>query len=143
MARLALLSLLSWLVPTKAEAQTASEATQTMPVQPSSLMLGQMNGHPVFCFSDIPGDETTALQPGYCVAILPFPDSRNAASNEIQLFLNLQVPQNTTRISVPSPTVRPVTMPVPSSPPPQSSQPSTFEERQTTERIRQELEPLW
>ncbi|MGC9502437.1 hypothetical protein [Baaleninema sp.] len=146
-ARFAWLPLLSLLVSTAAEAQTVSQPTPTRPEPPPSMMLGQMNGHPVFCFPGTPGNENTAPQAGYCVAILPFPDGTNAATNEIQLFVNLQIPQNATRISLPSPVNRPVADSNAPSPPSQRFRPEKPEQRPTdngTENsTRQELEPLW
>lgn len=65
------------------------QTTHSPPVMPQPMMVGQLNGHPLFCFPET-GPESSP-QGGYCVAILPFPDGSQSAIEGMELFVNLQV----------------------------------------------------
>lgn len=91
------------LLPLLSLGSGAIARAQTPPPAPSpAIVLGQMNGNPVFCFPDRAATAEMPAQAGYCIAVLPFPDG-NTANTDMQLWVNLQIPQTASRVSVPMP----------------------------------------
>ncbi|NMG58141.1 hypothetical protein E1H12_06275 [Geitlerinema sp. P-1104] len=89
---------------TSVESQVVPEhlfpgTTHSVPVMSQPMMVGQLDGHPLFCFPET-GPESSP-QGGYCVAILPFPDASEQAVEGMELFVTLQVPATNPYLNLP------------------------------------------
>ncbi|USR90102.1 hypothetical protein NEA10_14775 [Phormidium yuhuli AB48] len=69
------------------------------PVMSQPMMVGQFDGHPLFCFPETGAQSSP--QGGYCVVILPFPDGSQQAVEGMELFVTLQVPETNPYLNLP------------------------------------------